>query len=199
MTSKPAAPIELRTAKVADVRFPERVIDLIAVPYNEWTTVAYRDRLIEEQFAPGAFGHVQDRAKKFLVNLEHDLARVVGRVLRLDPDRPEGLRSEVFIRRGDEFDQVLDDAADGMYDGSVGFAVHPENQEWSGPDRGRRRIVKAYLDHIALTYTPAYTGANVVAVRHTNHPSTTAAAGLATPNLDRVLAERTAASYGVSL
>lgn len=188
------APIEIRTAQVSDVRFPERTVDLTAVPYNQWTRVPHRDGIIEESFAPGAFGHIGNRAHKFLVNLEHDQARVVGRVSRLDPDDPNGLRAELFIRRGEEGDQVLDDCADGMLDGSVGFGALPENQQWEG--RSRRRIVKAYLDHIALTFTPAYKGAQVVAVRAApNHP----AARAATPNLDQVLADRLAASYGLNL
>ena len=195
MTSpKPRAPIELRTVTVDDVRFPERIIDLVAVPYDQWAPVEYQGRIIEEQFAPGAFGHVGNRASKFLVNLEHDPDRVVGRVVKLDPDSPDGLRTEIFVRRGPDFDQVLDDAADGMLDGSVGFGAYPENQEW--PRKDRRRIVKAFLDHIALTFTPAYRGANVVAVR-SQLPSTMTATATATPNLDRVLAERLAASYGL--
>lgn len=192
------AAIEIRSAQVTDVRFPDRIIDLIAVPYDEWTVADYKGRLIEESFAPGTFGQVQNRAHRFLVNLEHDLTRVVGRVQALHPDRPEGLRSELRIRRGAEGDQVLDDAADGMLCGSVGFGALPENQQWEG--RSRRRILKAFLDHIALTFTPAYLGAAVVDVRSAL-PTVVAAdpqGRLPTPNLDRVLAERLAARYGVA-
>jgi len=71
--------------------------------------------------------------------------------------------------------------------GSVGFGVRPEWQKWEG--RGRRRILKAYLDHIALVPQPAYTGAEVIAVRHSTPAS-------ATPNLDRIRAERAAMGYG---
>jgi HK97 family phage prohead protease len=187
------APIELRRASVTDVRFPERVIDLVAVPYDEWTEVEYHGRIIAESFAPGSFGGVRNRRDRFMVNLEHDVDHVVGRVLDLHPDRTEGLVSELFIRRGDEGNQVLDDAADGMLCGSVGFGVLPEHQQWEG--RERRRIVKAFLDHIALVFQPAYAGAGVIGVRSRTSSNASTPGPPATPNLDRIRAERLAASY----
>jgi HK97 family phage prohead protease len=193
---KPRAPIELRSATVSDVRFPERIVDLVVVPYDEWAPVEYRGRLVEESFAPGAFGNVQNRAHKFLVNLAHDRDRVVGRVLSLDPDASEGLRSELLIRRGVDGDQVLDDAADGMLGGSVGFAALPSDQQWE--TRDRRRIVKAYLDHIGLVFTPAYQSAQVVSVRSAPTPPV-GPVRVATPNLDAILAARLEADYSSRL
>ena len=146
------APIELRVAQVAAVDFPDRIVDLIAVPYDEWTPVEYGGRMIEESFAPGAFGAVQKRASRFQVNLDHDPARWVGRVVRLEPDDPHGLRASLQIRRGEPFEQVLMDAADGMLCGSVGFGALPADQEWQG--RERRRIRKAYLDHVRVDPDP---------------------------------------------
>jgi HK97 family phage prohead protease len=196
VTEKPRAPVELRAASVSDVRFPERIIDLVAVPYDEWTPVEYRGRFVEESFAPGAFGNVQNRAHKFLVNLAHDADRVVGRVLRLNPDASEGLRSELLIRRGADGDQVLDDAADGMLGGSVGFAALPDDQRWE--TRDRRRIVKAYLDHIGLVFNPAYHSAKVVDVRSADVTSNRPPR-VSTPNLDAILAARLEADYSSRL
>lgn len=185
------APIETRSATVSDVRFPERIIELVAVPYNEWAQVEYHGRMIEEQFVPGAFGNIQNRAQRFLVNLEHDGRRVVGRCQSMDPDRPEGLVAQLRIRRGADGDQVLDDADDGMLGASVGFGALPEHQRWEG--RTRRQIVKAFLDHIALTFTPAYAGANrVFAVRSASVP---ASERTATPNLDAIRLERLVMQY----
>ena len=189
MTTTERAPIELRTATIQGVDYPARVVELIAVPWDDWSTVEYDGRLIEESFAPGSFGAVEKRIgrSRFQVNLDHDPTRWVGRVVGLHPEDPKGLRSELQIRRTAEGDQVLMDAADGMLCGSVGFGALPGDQVWEG--RTRRRITKAYLDHIALTPTPAYTGAEVIAVR--------TATSSATPNLDRILAERAAAAYGL--
>jgi len=183
------APIEFRAAVPLErVDYEQRTIELVAVPWDEWATVEYRGRMIEESFAPGAFGAVDRRNehRRVLVNLDHDLSRWVGRVESLDPRDPVGLRTELRIRRTPEGEQTLVDAADGMLGGSVGFGALPANIEWSG--RSRRRIRVAYLDHIALTATPAYVGAQVVDVR--NAPGSSS-----TPNLDRVLAERAEQAY----
>lgn len=186
-------PVEVRSAQIANVDYPNRIVELIAVPYDTWATVEYQGRLVEESVAPGAFGKVDRRVAQHrpTVNLEHDREQWVGRVAAVDPDDPTGLRAQLLIRRGPQFEQVLDDAADGMYAASVGMAVFPKDQTWT--DNGtRRRIVKAFLDHIALTVTPAYAGTDVLAVR-TAPPAVNRSS---TPNLDRILAERDAAAYG---
>lgn len=184
------APIEVRSAALTDVRHPERLVELVAVPYDEWTQVEYQGRVIEESFAPGAFGHIGPRADRFIVNLEHDPARRVGRCVKLDPENRKGLMATVKIRRGTEGDETLDDAADGMVYASIGFGALPDHQHWEG--RSRRRIVKAFLDHIALTWTPAYAGAGVLAVRSA---SATASTPSATPNLDAIRLQRLEMSY----
>lgn len=185
------AEIETRSAHVTDVQFPERLISMVAVPYDEWAPVEYRGRLIEESFNRGAFGAIQNRAHRFLVNMEHDFNQVRGRVQALHPDRPEGMVAEVRIRRGPEGDQLLLDAEDGMVGASVGFGALPEHQRWE--TRSRRRIMRAFLDHIALTFTPIYAGANVLDVRSAlpgdpEPPITTQR--VLTPNLDRIMLER---------
>lgn len=198
-TVKPKAPVEIRMTTINRVNFPERIIELTVAPYDQWAMVEFpanSGKFIEESFEPGAFGNVQNRAHRFLVNLEHDFDRIVGRVQSLQPDRPDGLGAELFIRRGDEGDQVLNDADDGMIGASVGFASLPANQRWEG--RSRRRIMKAFLDHIALTFNPAYTGTMPLAVRsnpvQVQRPPTSA-----TPNLDKILAERMAKQYNINL
>ena len=190
------APIETRSASVVDVRFPERIIEVVAVPWNEVAVVPYKGRAIEEVFNPGAFGRdIQKRANRFIVNLEHDMKHVVGRVQALHPSRDEGLIAELRMRRGAEGDQLLDDADDGMIGASVGFGALPEHQRWE--TRNRRRIMKAFLDHIALTFEPAYVGAMPLAVR-SGTPSVAPAlppAASLTPNLDAIHLAQLAAMY----
>lgn len=187
-------PVELRTAPLEAVAYPDRTIDLIAVPYDQWTLVECRGRVVEESVAPGAFGAVKQRQRKFLVNLEHNPERWVGTVVDLRTDDPAGLRARLRVRRGTEGDQALNDAADGLLGASIGMAVGPDGQTW---ERNRRRIHKAFLDHIALTAQPAYVGAEIVDVR--SHPSVQRTASSATPNLDKILAERRTEAYGVQL
>jgi HK97 family phage prohead protease len=185
MTPEPRPPIELRSVALEQINWPERVVELIAVPYDRWAVVEADGRMIEESFAPGAFGAIQNRVghSRFQVNIDHDPDRWVGRVAALHPDDPVGLRAELKIRRGDpQFDQVLQDVEDGMYGASIGFGVYPKDQVWETKDR--RRITKAYLDHIALTPTPAYATAGRISVRTEPRSST--------PNLDRVRALRAA-------
>ena len=177
--------IEIRTATVEAISYPERVVDLLVAPYDEWTPVEYRGRVVEESFAPGAFGAIRNRARKFLVNMEHDPTRWVGTVLDLDGANERGLRASVKIRRNPEGDQVLDDCADGLLGASIGMAVDPTTGQTI--DAARRRIHKAYLDHVALTATPAYVGAEVLEVRTAPVVELALPAG-ATPLLDRALA-----------
>jgi HK97 family phage prohead protease len=186
-------PVEIRTAVLDAVAYPDRTIDLIAVPYDQWTVVEYRGGLIEESVAPGAFGAVAARGRKFTVNMEHNPDRWVGQVIGF-PDDPGGLRAHIKVRRGLDGDQALDDAADGMLGASIGMAVGADGQTVRD---NRRRITKAFLDHIALTARPAYAGAEILDVR--SHPSVSRAPSSATPNLDKILAERRAETYGVRL
>ena len=176
--------IEIRTATVEAISYPQRTVDLLVVPYDESTVVEYRGRFLEESFAPGAFGAIRNRARKFLVNMEHDPSRWVGTVLELDGANERGLRASVKIRRSPEGDQALDDCVDGLLGASIGMAVAAGDQTIDG---NRRRIRKAYLDHVALTATPAYAGAEVLEVRAAPTVEAALAPG-ATPNLDRALA-----------
>jgi len=193
-------PLEYRTAGALEVRFPERIIDLVAVPYNEETLVPERrgsSRLVRESIAPGAFAGVERRANRVKVNRAHDVEAVVGRALALHPDRAEGLVAELRISKGPTGDDILELAADGALDASVAFAPFPGGEEWL-ENRTARRITKAYLGHIALTGDPAYDGAQVLAVR-SSAPALLPVARVPTPNLDRILAERRARESGLDL
>lgn len=194
-------PIEYRTAGDMTVRFPDRIIELVAVPYDEETVVPWRGKWVRETIAPGAFAGVERRANRVKVNLAHDVESVVGRALALHPERPEGLVAELRISRTPRGDDMLELAADGAIDASVGFAPMPGGEQWNG-DRSARRITRAYLGHIALTGDPAYDGANVLAVRASAPASVTSPvlpARVPTPNLDRIMLERAARNAGLTL
>jgi HK97 family phage prohead protease len=188
-------PVEIRSATIEAVDYPERTLSLIVAPYDEWAEVELNGRIIEESIAPGAFGAVRNRARKFLVNMEHDPTRWIGTVSDLIPDHPTGLHATVKIRRCADGDQALNDAADELLGASIGMAVSPRDETVEGH---RRRVRKAFLDHIALTATPAYLGARVIDVR-TAPPLVTPPVISSTPNLDRILAERREQQYGSRL
>jgi HK97 family phage prohead protease len=185
-------PIEIRSAPVASVDYPERVLSLILAPFDEWAVVETRTgALIEERIERGAFGAIRNRARKFTVNYDHDPERWLGTVLDLDPEDPRGLVGTVKIRRSPDGDQALNDCADGLLGASIGMAVAPGDETVAN---GRRVIRKAFLDHVALTPTPAYVGAEVLEVR-TAPPAIVPPVLSSTPNLDKILAERREEEY----
>lgn len=161
-------PIEHRTVGViGDVSESKRQIELIAVPYDEEALVEYppgSGQLIVESVAPGAFEGVQTRTRRIPVNRDHDDTRVVGKVLALHPSRVEGLVAEVRISPTMLGDETLALAADGVLGASVGMGIAPRHQQWT-EQRSRRRVMKAFLGHIALAANEAYAGASVLAIR----------------------------------
>ena len=161
--------LEQRSASTADVRFADRVVELIAAPYERATTIYELGRSYVEEFAYAAFRGEEKRAAKVRVNRDHDHQRTVGRVVSLDPLRHEGLVAELHLSRTVLGDESLELAADGCLDASVSFGVPAGGDEWFG-NRSRRRIRKAFLgDHIALTPVPAYEDAVVLGARSIHH------------------------------
>jgi HK97 family phage prohead protease len=186
----PRAPVEWRAAvEVSAVDFADRTIEVIVVPYDEDTTVEYppgSGKLITESVDRGAFVGVEKRPGRVRANRDHDVTRTVGLARAIYTDRPNGLVGEVYVSRTLLGDETLQLADDGVLGASVGMAVRPADQVWSA-GRSRRRIAKAFLDHIALVPNPAYQGAEVLAVRsQVQAPSFEAPP--ATPYLDEVLA-----------
>lgn len=180
--------IEYRKAATVEVRHSQRVIDLIAVPYNETTEVLRRGRWVTESIDPAAFAGV---AGDVTVNRAHDPENPLGRVVAFHPKDPRGLRTELRIARTSAGDDVLELADDGLLSASVGFRSLTE--DWNH-DRTAVKVTRAQLVHIALTGDPAYTGAKVLAVRTADTPPPTL-----TPNLDRLRLEMLARRHGMEL
>jgi len=174
------------------VRHPERIVDLIAVPYDEECEVLHHGQWIRETVAPGAFAGVSGGVT---VNRAHDLERPLGRVVKFHPADPRGLRTELRIAKTSEGDDVLELAELELLSASVGFAPLPGGETYT-PDRRSRRITRARLGHIAMTGDPAYLGARVLAVRSSSEPP---AQRIATPILDRILLERRLEACGMTL
>jgi HK97 family phage prohead protease len=193
--------VETRSAgPILDVRFPDRVIELVVIPYGEEAVVEHRGRIVRETVEPGAFDGVEARAPKdrkgnVKVNLAHDRERVVGRAVELRSKDPRGLVGALHISRTTLGDDALELAADGLLDASVGMYPLPGGERYSS-DRSRRTITRAYLDHIALTADPAYTGATVLDVRRAIDLGA-GAPRPATPRLDAILLERRLLELGL--
>jgi hypothetical protein len=181
----PRAPVEFRRAGDFEVHFAQRTIDLVAVPWNVEVVVEYPPRSGRSVVEAGAFDGVERRANRVKVNREHDETRTVGRAAALHPSRAEGLIAELRISKTPLGDETLELAADGVLEPSVGMAVAPSWQRWAN-NRSRRRIVKAFLEHIAMLPDGAYgeAGAQVLDVRD----GVAAPGWFATPNIDDVMA-----------
>lgn len=158
----PRNPVEWRAAETLDVKFPERIVAVRAMPYERETNRVIRQgKQVREIVSVGAFGHCEHR-KDVRAYRGHDKERTVGRIIGIAPDDPSGLITEVRMAKTPLGDETLELAHDHLIDVSVGFA--PIEQKWS-EDRSQRRIVRAYLDHLAFVGDPAYDDAVVLDVR----------------------------------
>jgi HK97 family phage prohead protease len=170
--------LEWRTATQVGVSWPKRRIDLIVMPYESEATVEHQGRMITEICSRGAYDGIERRPNRVVaVNRDHQVERTVGKAVTFHPNHEDGLFAELRISATALGDETLALAEDEVLSSSAGFA--PLDEKWEGRDR--RRLVKCWLGHIAMTPDPAYTDARVLAVRARSEPP-------ATPNLDRVRA-----------
>jgi HK97 family phage prohead protease len=177
------APIEFRSADISAVNFPERLVTVVAVPYEQEALIEYRGEMWQESFLRGAF---DGRANRVRVNREHDESKTFGKVVTFHPSRQEGLVAEIRVAKTSDGDDILELANEDMLGASAAFGVRPSDQEL---DRPFRRIKKAFIRHLSFVEVPAYEGAGVLSVR--GQGSVARAADLpplVTPNLDEVLA-----------
>jgi HK97 family phage prohead protease len=185
MTEAPT--LEYRAAKQIGVSFPNRTIELIAMPYEEETIVPYEGRMVREVFSKGAFDGIERRANRVTVNRDHDITRTVGRAVKFHSG-DAGLVAEVRIAKTLLGDETLELAGEEILDASVGFLPMADGEQWES-NRSLRRLVKAWLGHIAMTPDPAYEGARVLSVRSDAAQGITAApGGIVAPNLATVRA-----------
>lgn len=160
----PRAPIEWREGVVDNVSYPERVVTVIAVPYEQPADVEYLNDVYQEVFERGSMDHLITRPHRVRVNREHNKSRTVGKVIKFLPERPDGLVADIRIAKTPLGDETLDLAAEDCLSSSIGFAAPAQ---WTTVDRRAktRRIKSAYLDHISFVESPAYANADVIGVR----------------------------------
>jgi phage head maturation protease len=156
--------VEIRSASMPVLGVQQRIITVVAVPYEQPAVVEYRGQLWNELFSRSAFDGIEKRPQRVRVNREHVYGDTVGKVIAFYPDRDEGLVAEVKIAATPRGDDTLALAADDCLSSSIGYTVRPSDQLL---DRRvmQRRINKAWLDHLALVESPAYAGADVLDVR----------------------------------
>jgi phage head maturation protease len=193
--SENRAPIESRAAVVDSVDFPQRIIEVLAVPYEEEAIVEYRGELWRESFERGAFDGIEKRPNRVKAFRDHvsgqhmrgtSTSGLVGRVVAFAPDRQEGLLGHVKIARTPLGDETLALADEGVLGVSVGFGVRGSDQVLNRAEQ-IRRIRRAYVDHLAFPDNGAYEGAQVIDVRG-RRPQAEDLPVLETPKLDEIVA-----------
>lgn len=184
------APVELRSAAVDKIDYTQRIITVIAAPYEQRALVPYRGEVWSELFTRGAFNAIMDRPNRIRANRDHNKSRTVGKIVRFLPERDDGLIADVKIAQTELGNETLALADDDCLSASVGFAVRPGDQMLDRASK-TRRVNVAILDHLAFVEDPAYAGAKVLDV-HDGHGEFVDAANLSplrTPNLDREISE----------
>jgi HK97 family phage prohead protease len=199
MNNEYGQPIETRDAKVADVSFPRRLIEVVVVPFEAETVVEDRDRTYREVISRGAFGSLHEQKNRVVqANRDHELGRLVGRAVSFDPDAADGLIAKIRASKTPLGEETLEYCADGLLGASAGFTllwdkvtqkVRQNAEVWE--TRSRRRLNHLWLHHVAFTPQPAYPGAKVLSVRTAPEPE----AVTVTPNLERLRIDMLRAEY----
>ena len=169
-----AQSVETRSVgvQVDGVDFGQRIITVLAVPYEQPTQVPFLRDVYSEVFSRSAFKGIEGLSRKIPATAALDVpaenhkgGRLVGKVLSSDPYRNEGLVSEIKVSRTPLGDETLELASDGAVDVSVGFMVKNKLDQDVDRYHKTRRINRAFLDHLAFVGQPAYPGAKVLAMR----------------------------------
>lgn len=148
--------------EVQRVTASERLIDVIAVPWEQPTEIRWQGETWTETFQRGAFDGQQADVR---VNREHERGRTVGKIIEVDPSHSDGLWVRVKVAKTQLGDETLALAEEDMISASVGFTV-PRMGDMRIDRRNKtRRVLRASLDHLSLVEAPAFVGAKVLAVR----------------------------------
>ena len=181
------APVLVRSSAVAGVNFAQRIIEVIAAPYEEIASVPWRGEIWQEMFCRGAWDGIEKRPNRVRANREHDRSRTVGKVINFWPSRQEGLVAAVRIAKTPLGDETLGLADEDCLGASVGYVARPSDVELDKRAR-LRRVKRAFLDHLAFDADPIYAGATVLGVRSSGAASVELPPLAATPALDELMA-----------
>lgn len=174
-----------------DVNFKDRIIDVIAVPWDEDAEIVWRGEVWKEIFERQALNEAAQQRARVPVNRQHNRSDTVGRIVSIDPKADKrGALTSVKVARTPRGDETLQLASEGMLGASVGYFVRKPSDVLVLRRSMTRRVQRAFLDHLSMVEDPAYKGAETVAVHDvwTPHP----AAGersLRTPALDEFLVD----------
>jgi HK97 family phage prohead protease len=189
IVGQPRAPIEWGLRAVVDnIDYGQRIVTVVAVPYEEAAQVLYRGEVWNEVFTRGAFSSIMEKPNRIRVNRDHDKSRTVGKIMQFIPERQDGLIAEVRVAKTELGDETLSLAAEDCLSASIGFGVLPSDQILDRQAR-TRRVNAAILDHLSFVESPAYAGAGIENVRAGETIAAATLPPLHTPNLDQAISE----------
>ena len=156
--------VEVRSANITGVDAKQRIIELVAVPWEQEAEVFVHGEMWREVFTRGAFDGIEEHAGRVRVNREHRMGDTVGKVIQFT-NAADGLRAQVKIANTERGDETLALAEEDMISASVGYRVKKPSDVQVNNRTRMRRVVRAFIDHLAMVEAPAYAGAHVLAVR----------------------------------
>jgi HK97 family phage prohead protease len=152
-------------ATLRDVDFKQRLITVLAVPWEQEAKILWRGEQWNEVFLRSAFDGLEDHAGRVPVNRNHNKEDTVGKVVQIDTKDPQGMVAVFKIAKIPRGDEALALAEEDMIGPSIGYFVKEPSDAEVIRKRMLRRVKRAFLDHISLVETPAFEGAKVLAVR----------------------------------
>jgi phage head maturation protease len=180
--------VEHRASTVSDVIPRQRIVEIIAVPYDQETDVYWHEDMWHESFDRKSFDGIEAHVGRVQVNREHVKGDTVGKVIAADPTHKDGLFARVKIYSTVRGDETLTLAEEGGAFPSIGFRVNSLADQKIDRRSRTRRIMRAFWDHQAFVEDPAYVGAEVLAVRAGQSGLVVAEQPLPeTPNLDELM------------
>jgi phage head maturation protease len=164
-TGHRSAVVEHRNSTLTDVDKRQRLIDVIAVPWDQEADVYWRGDFWHESHDRHAYDGIEAHAGRVQANREHVKGNTVGRIVHADPNHPTGLFLRVKAYSTPLGDETLTLAEEGGVFPSIGFRVNRPSDQRLDVRAKTRRIMKGFLDHLGFVEDPAYVGAEVLAVR----------------------------------
>jgi HK97 family phage prohead protease len=175
-------------ATLKDVDYKQRLITVIAVPWEQEGDVLWRGELWKETHSRGAYDGLEDHAGRIRVNREHTKGDTVGKMVQIETQDPVGLLTRVRIAKTLRGDETLALADEDMIGASIGYRIKKPSDVVINRQRMSRRVNRAFLDHLSFVESPTFEGARVLAVRAEPSGLTVVETPLPpTPNLDEFM------------
>lgn len=182
-----------RDSQVSSIDFAERIIEVIAVPWDEETTVFWRGEPWGEVFRRGAFAGLEKDPSRVRVNREHERGNTIGKLVEVDPKHETGLFARMYIAPTTRGDETLVLAREGMISASIGYRANKPSDVKLHKNRTPklREVITGFLDHLAMVESPAFAGAHVLAAydSESQHPEADGPPLNQTPALDAAMSD----------